>query len=58
MYCLVYLVVKGVVGVGVVLSADVSAVLGVRAGDLGMSVSEYADVLLRSQLFLLEELGA
>lgn len=52
-----YPVVEGVVGVGVVLSSDVSAVLGVRAGDLGMSVSEYADVLLRSQLFLLEELG-
>ena len=43
---------------GVVLSEGVSAVLGLRAADLGLSVDEYAEVLLRSQLFLLEELGA
>lgn len=54
----VYPCVEGVVGVGVVLSEGVSAVLGLRAADLGLPVDEYAEVLLRSQLFLLEELGA
>jgi hypothetical protein len=47
-----------VVVVVVVLSADVVAECGRRAEDLGVSVSEYADVLLRSQLLMLEGLGA
>jgi hypothetical protein len=37
-----------------VVASDVLRVLERRAGELGVSVDEYADVLLRSQLFVLE----
>jgi hypothetical protein len=38
----------------VVVAGDVLRRLEQRSGELGVSVDEYVDVLLRSQLFVLE----
>ena len=40
-----------------VVSSDVERVLVRRAADAQMSVSEFADMLLRSQLWFLEDVG-
>lgn len=43
--------------VGVVLSEDVGRVLAVRADAAGVSVDVFVDMLLRSQLWFLDEVG-
>jgi len=40
-----------------VVSGDVERVLVRRAADAGVSVDEFVDMLLRSQLWLLEDVG-
>ena len=40
-----------------VVSGDVVRVLVRRAADAGVSVDEFVDMLLRSQLWLLEDVG-
>jgi len=55
--CMVGMLPDGWEAVVVAVAVDVERVLEQRAGAAGVSVGEFVDMLLRSQLWLLEDVG-